>query len=95
MARRVLELHRSAKGRFRCLGYTVDLRDRWVHFRMGSVYHPEPRDLAMRLHENDLLQGRVIGFSDSGEHQRAFAIVELEGLDEPVFLPLDSILGVL
>lgn len=73
----------------------MDLRDRWVHFRMSSVYHPDPRDLAMHLHENDLLQGRVIGFSDSGTKQRAYAIVELEGLDDPVFLPLESILGVL
>ena len=73
----------------------MELRDRWVNFRISSVYHPSPRDLAIQLHGNDLLQGKVLGFSDSGTRPRAYVIVKVEALDDPIVLPMESVLGVL
>jgi len=73
----------------------VDLRDRWVHFRMRSVYHPAPGELALELHGNDLLQGKVLGFSDGAVEPREYVIVKVEGIDDPLILPFASILGVL
>jgi hypothetical protein len=73
----------------------VDLRDRWVNFRMSSVYHPAPPDLALHLHGGDLLQGKVLGYSDSGTKQRAYVIVKVDLFDDPIILPMEAVLGVL
>ena len=43
--------------------------------------------------EEDLLQGKVIDISDSGTQQEAFAVVEVEGLDQPVVVPMNRIRG--
>jgi hypothetical protein len=47
----------------------------------------------MELHGRDLLQGKVIDISDSGTQQEAFAVVEVEGLDQPVVVPMNRIRG--
>jgi hypothetical protein len=47
----------------------------------------------MELHGRDLLQGRVIDMSDSGAQQEAFAVVEVEGLAQPVVVPMNRIRG--
>jgi hypothetical protein len=48
----------------------------------------------MELHGKDLLQGKVIDVSDSGFEQEAFAVVEVEGLSQPVVVPMKRIQGV-
>jgi len=47
----------------------------------------------MELHGSDLLQGKVIDMSDSGTQQEAFAVVEVEGLMQPVVVPMNRIRG--
>jgi hypothetical protein len=47
----------------------------------------------MELHGRDLLQGKVIDMSDSGTHHEAFAVVEVEGLMQPVVVPMNRIRG--
>jgi hypothetical protein len=48
----------------------------------------------MELHGKDLLQGRVIDLSDSGSQDEAFAVVEVEGLSQPVVVPMKNIKGI-
>lgn len=71
----------------------VKLQNRLVNFRVCDVHFPEPERLLVELFGQHLLQGRVTGATcDSAGGE--FAIVEIEGVDKPVFVPLDHILGV-
>jgi hypothetical protein len=67
--------------------------NRWVNFKIKDVRVPEPVEILMKLHGDDLLQGRIIQLSDSGFEQEAFAAIEVEGLAQPVVVPIDSIRG--
>ena len=73
----------------------MDLRHRWVHFRICDVYHPDPAQVLFDLHGSDVLLGQVIDLSDSGLQRDAFVVVEVEGLEEPVIVPVERILGAL
>ena len=73
----------------------MDLRGKWVHFRISDLYLPEPKEVLHELYGNDLLQGKVIQLSDSGTQPTVFAVVKVEGIDRPVIVPIDRILGVL
>lgn len=71
------------------------MRNRWVHFRIRDVYYPEAMQVLDQLHGNDLLQGRVVDMSDSGDRDGTFAVVEVEGIEHPVVVSMKNILGVL
>jgi hypothetical protein len=45
----------------------------------------------MELHGEDLLQGRLIDVSDSGAQDDAFAVVEVEGLSQPVVVAVKNV----
>jgi hypothetical protein len=70
----------------------MELKNRWVHFRICDVYMPDPRQLLVDLHGNDILEGRVIDLSDSGLEQEAFAVVEVDGLGQRVIVPVERLL---
>ena len=69
------------------------MRNRWVNFKIKDVYVPEPGQILLELHGDDLLQGKIIDSSDSGFQQNAFAVVEVEGLAQPVVVPMNRIKG--
>jgi hypothetical protein len=48
----------------------------------------------MELHGTDLLEGRVIDVSDSGGQEDPYAVVEVEGLSQPVIVAITHIKGV-
>jgi hypothetical protein len=73
----------------------VDIKNRWVHFRIRDVYIPEPQQLLTTLHGEDLLQGRVIEISEGPGMTQSYAVVEVEGLEHPVIVPSEHVLGVL
>jgi hypothetical protein len=67
--------------------------NRWVNFKIKHVCVPEPAEILMKLHGDDLLQGRIIQLSDSGFEQEAFAAIEVEGLEKHVVVPMKRITG--
>ena len=71
------------------------MRNRWVHFRIDDVYFPDAVKILRELHGEDLLQGKVIDVSDSGREEGVFVVVEVEGLAEPVVVPVGRIKGLL
>ena len=73
----------------------MELRNRWVHFKIRDVYIPDPAKVLVDMYGVDLLQGRVMDLSDSGRADGVFVVVELEGIEEPVIVPVERILGVL
>lgn len=73
----------------------MDIKNRWVHFRIRDVYIPEPQQLLAALHGEDLLQGKVIEISEGAGMPEAYVVVEVEGLEHPVIVPAEYVLGVL
>lgn len=62
-----------------------------VQFRINDAYVPEPAQILMELHGKDLLQGKLVDVSDSGSQDDAFAVVEVEGLSQPVVVAMKNI----
>jgi len=73
----------------------LSLRNRLVHFKIRDVYFPDPKDVSIALHADDILQGKVIDLSDSGNQELAYAVIEIEGLSQPVIVAVERILGAL
>ena len=71
------------------------MRNRWVHFKIGDVYYPEAAKILRELHGEDILQGKVLDESDSGKEEGAFVVIEVEGLSEPVIVPVERLKGLL
>jgi hypothetical protein len=73
----------------------MELRDRWVHFRVCDVYHPDPAQVLMDLHGHEVLLGKVIDLSDSGMQGEVFVVVEVGGLEQAVIVPTERLLEIL
>jgi hypothetical protein len=71
------------------------LRNQWVHFKIRDVYHPDPTKVLIDLHGNDVLLGKIVDLSDAGMQKDAFAVVEVEGIEELVIVPVELIVGTL
>jgi hypothetical protein len=62
-----------------------------VSFRIRDAYHPPAHELLGSLFGDQRLGGRVAAISDNGEPGGGFAVVEVEGLAEPVIVPLSCV----
>jgi hypothetical protein len=71
----------------------MDSTSQWVRFKIRDIYYPDPITVLVDLHGDDLLVGKVIELSDSGMQKDAFAVVEVEGVAEPVIVPVERIVG--
>ena len=72
----------------------MDLRDQRVQFKICDVYHPDPTQVLLDLHGDDLLVGKVVDLSDSGMQKEAFVVVEVEGIAELMIVPIERILSI-
>jgi hypothetical protein len=63
----------------------------WVQFRIKDVYIPDPAQILMELYGKDELLGRVIDVSASETQDEAFAVVEVEGLPQPVVVAMKHV----
>jgi hypothetical protein len=71
----------------------MNLRNRWVQFKIRDVYIPDPTKILLDLHGDDLLTGKVIDLSDSGMQKEAFVVLQVEGIKELVIVPRERILS--
>jgi hypothetical protein len=69
----------------------VDLRNQYVRFKISDIRIPDPLLVLYKLHGGDLLHGRVIDLSDSGMQKETFAVVEVEGIEQLVVVPVNRI----
>ena len=77
-----------------CRTRWIDVRDQIVQGRIRDVYHPDPTQVLLDLHGDDLLTGKVVDLSDSGMQREAFVVVEVEGMAELMIVPVERILSV-
>jgi len=71
------------------------LRGRSVLFCVRDIHLPEPSVVLHELHGLDVLEGRVVDFSDSGTEGGAFVVIEVDGLRQPCVLAVERILRAL
>ena len=60
-------------------------------FRLKDIFFPESEDLVHRTTPELKLRGRVIDFSDSGNSKNEFAIIQVDGIDGPVVVPVEKL----
>ena len=62
-----------------------------VAFRVRDIYFPEPREVLSQLYGDELLHGRVVDFTDCGQDERVLAVIEVEGGQRRVVVPVDRV----
>jgi len=72
----------------------VDLKNHTVDFRICDIFYPKWEQILFQLHGSDVLQGRVVDLSETGDVDGSFVEVEVEGLSVRLIIPLERILGV-
>lgn len=72
-----------------------EIRNRLVNFKVKDVYMPDPWEILNELFGNDILQGRVVELTDSGNDKQSYAVVQVEGVSRHIIVPIESIVGVL
>ncbi len=60
-------------------------------FRLKDVFFPEGDEIISRATPDLKLRGRIIDFSDSGQRKKEFAIVQVEGIDAPLVVPVEKL----
>jgi hypothetical protein len=70
----------------------MNLQNKIVRFRIDSVFLPDPQELLLDLHRSDVLKGRVTDVSDSGDQREAYAVVQVDGVARPLFVPVTALL---
>jgi hypothetical protein len=70
----------------------VDLKDHYVQFRLADIHLPDPLAVIYELHSNDLLRGKVIEMSDSGEQQDAYVVVAVADIPHHMIVPVDRVM---
>ena len=63
----------------------------WVQFQIDDAYVPEPAQILMELHGKDALFGKIIDVSDAESQDRAFAVVEVDGLSRPIVVAMKDL----
>lgn len=69
----------------------MDLRNHYVRIKISDIYLPDPLIILNQLHGEDFLSGRVIDISESGTETSDFAVVEVEGLDQMIIVPVEKL----
>jgi hypothetical protein len=72
----------------------VDLKNHTVSFRICDIFYPDCQQILFRLHGNDILQGRVVDFSERGVVDGSFVEISVEGMADQVIVPLERIIGI-
>ena len=71
----------------------MDWRNRWVHFRVRDVHVPEPEQLLLAMHGDDVLQGKVMEVVEGEAETSVFAVVHVvhPAVTQPFIVPLQKI----
>jgi hypothetical protein len=62
-----------------------------VSFSIREAYLPSPQELLFTLHGDCILQGQIIDYSDGGAGGTTYAVVAVEGLEQPVIVPVEKL----
>jgi hypothetical protein len=71
----------------------MDWINQRVHFKIRDVYYPDPTTVLLDLYGDAHVEGTVVELTDGGTQIDAFVVVEVEGMAEPVIVPVERIVG--
>ena len=71
------------------------LLNRFVRFKVSDVTVPGPREVVDELYGRDIVQGKVVDITESGAKEQAFIIVKVEGMNAPLILPAEKVIGIM
>lgn len=60
-----------------------------VQFSPADIYFPDPAKVVLELNRD--IKGEVINFSDSGAQKDVFAVIKIDRVSQPVFVPRDRL----
>jgi len=63
-------------------------------FKLKDVFFPECDDVISQATPDLKLRGKIIDFSDSGQGKKEFAILQVEGIQGPVIVPVEKLRAV-
>ncbi len=72
----------------------MELKDQWVEFKYCDIYLPDPQQLLFDLYGNNKIRGKVADLSDDGKNKETFAVILVDGLAQPVIVPIDRLVWV-
>lgn len=72
----------------------ASLKNQWVHFKLRDVYIPPAREILEQLHGDELLKGRVVGFTQKGATEETYVVAEVDGVRNAVVVPFARIVRV-
>lgn len=70
------------------------LLNRFVRFKVSDVTIPAPQEVVNELYGRDIVQGKVVDITVSGTMEQAFIIVQVEGMNAPLILPAEKVIGI-
>jgi hypothetical protein len=70
------------------------LLNRFVRFKVSDVTIPGPQEVINELYGRDIVQGKVVDITVSGTMEQAFIIVKVEGMNAPLILPAEKVIGI-
>ncbi len=70
------------------------LLNRFVRFKVSDVTIPGPQEVVNELYGRDMVQGKVVDITVSGTMEQAFIIVQVEGMNAPLILPAEKVIGI-
>lgn len=68
--------------------------DRRVRFKLRDVCIPDWNELLATLYGEQVVEGTVLDVSESVDMRAGFVVVELDGVDKPVVVPIEMILSI-
>ena len=71
------------------------LLNRFVRFKVSDVAIPGPQEVVNELYGRDIVQGKVVDITESGAKEQAFIIVKVEGMNAPLILPAEKVIGIM
>ena len=86
-----LKQRRGSRSRWPALTPSSNVATPLVSFPIRDVYLPSPQDLLFALHGDEILQGRIIDYSDGGTGGLTYAVVAVEGLPQPVIIAVEKL----
>jgi len=63
----------------------------WVYFRVSDVFHPPFKEISDSMTPEMCFCGKILSFTDSGEKEREFAVIEVRGMTKTMIVPVSKL----
>jgi hypothetical protein len=72
----------------------VHLINKQVSLRVSDIEIPSPEEVINELYGKSIVEGKVIDLTYSGKQKRVFLVVQVEGINDFVIVPLEKVMEI-